>query len=32
MPKTNEKETILESLKYIGLDLENIPEFNNNNI
>ena len=27
MPKTNEKETILESLKYIGLDLENIPEF-----
>ena len=28
MPKnTNEKELITKNLKYIGLDLENIPEF-----
>ena len=28
MPKnTNEKELIINNLKYIGLDLENIPEF-----
>lgn len=27
MPKTKEKKQILESLNYIGLDLENIPEF-----
>jgi len=27
MPKTKEKEPILENLKYIGLDIENIPDF-----
>ena len=27
MPETNEKNLILENLKYIGLDLENIPDF-----
>ena len=27
MPKTKEKKPILENLKYIGLDIENIPDF-----
>ena len=27
MPETNEKNIILNNLSYIGLDLENIPDF-----
>lgn len=27
MPETKEKQTVIENLKYIGLDIENIPDF-----